>query len=94
MEPALQAPDPRDDTPESREAAAAAALRGGGGGWRPEYGGETVFLDDEGDIALSVLPKPGRLVIFDSRLMHLGRPPSALLAGCGYSTAVQIAQSP
>lgn len=41
--------------------------------WKPEWAGETVFLNDLGDIAHAVLPKPGRIVIFDGRITHAAR---------------------
>lgn len=41
--------------------------------WKPEWAGETVFLNDLGDIAHAVLPKPGRAVVFDGRIVHSAR---------------------
>lgn len=41
--------------------------------WKPEWAGETVFLNDMGDIANAVLPKPGRIVMFDGRVTHAAR---------------------
>lgn len=41
--------------------------------WKPEWAGETVFINDLGDIAHAVLPKPGRITIFDGRLTHAAR---------------------
>lgn len=38
------------------------------------WAGETVFLtDDQKDIRLAVCPKPGRIVIFDGTIPHVGR---------------------
>jgi len=42
-------------------------------GWKPEWAGETVFFDESLDIAQAVMPKPGRVVIFDNRIMHAAR---------------------
>ena len=42
--------------------------------WKPEWAGETVFLNDAGDICQAVLPKPGRVVTFDGRITHVARP--------------------
>ena len=36
--------------------------------WIPNYGGETIFYDDKLDIVHAVVPKPGRVVIFDGRI--------------------------
>ena len=44
--------------------------------WKDGWDGETVFLDDRGDIALAVRPRPNRAVFFDSRILHAGRAPS------------------
>lgn len=41
--------------------------------WKPEWAGETVFMNDLGDIAHAVLPKPGRMVMFDGRIVHAAR---------------------
>jgi Rps23 Pro-64 3,4-dihydroxylase Tpa1-like proline 4-hydroxylase len=41
--------------------------------WKPEWAGETVFINDLGDIAYAVLPRPGRAVIFDGRIVHSAR---------------------
>ena len=42
--------------------------------WHKDWAGETVIFDDEGDIVKSVLPKPGRVLIFDSTQQHCARP--------------------
>ena len=47
--------------------------------WKASWGSETVFFDknaEDADIIKSVLPKPGRLLIFDSNIPHTGRVPS------------------
>lgn len=43
--------------------------------WNPNWGGETVFYDENFDIIKSILPKPGRCIIFDGRIPHSARPP-------------------
>jgi len=44
--------------------------------WSIEMGGETVFVDSEtDDILKSVMPRPGRLIKFQSIIPHLARPP-------------------
>ena len=42
--------------------------------WHKDWAGETVIFDEEGDIVKSVLPKPGRVLIFDSTQYHCARP--------------------
>jgi hypothetical protein len=41
--------------------------------WEPDWAGETVFLDANGDIVKSVLPKRNRAVIFNANMQHAGR---------------------
>ena len=44
--------------------------------WDPEWDGQTIIYTNEGEILASILPKPGRLIGFDSRLLHRGTSPS------------------
>lgn len=47
--------------------------------WDPEWGGDTVFFDETGkSFELVSQYKPGRIVVFDSRIPHLIRPSTAL----------------
>lgn len=48
--------------------------------WCPEWAGETVFFNHTGDIVQSVIPRYGRLVIFDGRIPHAAR---SLSRRCG-----------
>jgi SM-20-related protein len=41
--------------------------------WKPEWGGETAFYDETGEITKSVMPKFGRVVLFPSETMHAAR---------------------
>ena len=41
--------------------------------WDISYGGETIFINNIGDITNSVIPKPGRAVIFDGSIPHVAR---------------------
>lgn len=41
--------------------------------WDPDWAGETVFLDERGDIARAVLPRRNRAIIFPARMRHAGR---------------------
>jgi len=41
--------------------------------WDISYAGETVFINNIGDITNSVIPKPGRAVIFDGSIPHVAR---------------------
>ena len=44
--------------------------------WNPNWGGETIFYDHNLDAQRIVTPKPGRVVMFDGRIPHTGRPPT------------------
>ncbi|NVJ60512.1 MAG: 2OG-Fe(II) oxygenase [Gammaproteobacteria bacterium] len=44
--------------------------------WHIDWAGETLFFNQQNEIGFACTPKPGRLVVFDSRIMHSGRPPS------------------
>ena len=51
--------------------------------WHPGWGGETVFLSSsaggaDAELLLPVLPKPGRLLLFDSQISHMAKPPSVI----------------
>lgn len=47
--------------------------------WQPNWHGETLFYTpDHSDVIKAVLPKPGRVVIFDGNIPHAGRDPSRL----------------
>ena len=47
--------------------------------WHPEWGGDTVFLTEDGkDIEFVSMFKPGRLVLFNPHIPHLIRPSTVL----------------
>jgi Rps23 Pro-64 3,4-dihydroxylase Tpa1-like proline 4-hydroxylase len=41
--------------------------------WQPNWGGETIIYDNEGEIKKTIVPRPGRLLVFDGNSMHSGR---------------------
>lgn len=41
--------------------------------WEPDWAGETVFVDDDGDIIRAVLPRRNRAVVFPAGIQHAGR---------------------
>lgn len=49
--------------------------------WNCDWGGETAFFSDTGDIIASVLPKKGRAVVFDGTIRHGARPLSRYFTG-------------
>lgn len=58
--------------------------------WDIEWGGETVFFDRNDEIALAVRPKPGRLVVFDGAIKHVGRPPTRICYRPRYTLAIKL----
>jgi SM-20-related protein len=44
--------------------------------WEPAWGGETVFFDNDGDVAASILPRPRRALVFKGDVLHVARAPS------------------
>jgi SM-20-related protein len=41
--------------------------------WEPDWAGETVFLDERGEILKSILPGPNRAIIFPAQIQHACR---------------------
>jgi len=62
--------------------------------WDVEWGGETMFYDAQDDVACAVTPKPGRLVIFDGAIKHVGRPPNRICYAPRYTFAIKFERIP
>lgn len=62
--------------------------------WDVEWGGETLFFDESDDVACAVIPKPGRLVIFDGAIKHVGRPPNRICYAPRYTFAIKFERIP
>jgi SM-20-related protein len=58
--------------------------------WDIEWGGETLFFDAKDDVACAVIPKPGRLVVFDGAIKHVGRPPNRICYTPRYTFAIKF----
>ncbi len=58
--------------------------------WEAEWGGETLFFDSQMDARFVVTPRPGRLVIFDGRIPHVGRPPNRICYAPRYTFAYKL----
>lgn len=58
--------------------------------WDLEWGGETVFFDSSGDAQAIVSPKPGRLLLFDGAIRHVGRPPNRNCLVSRYTFAIKL----
>ena len=62
--------------------------------WDADWGGETVFYDDDRDARFIVSPRPGRLVVFDGSIPHAGRPPARHCTSARYSFAIKLEREP
>lgn len=58
--------------------------------WDVEWGGETLFFDMAQEAVVAVTPKPGRLVIFDGAITHVGRPPNRICYHPRYTFAIKF----
>lgn len=58
--------------------------------WNVEWGGETLFYNSKMDAEAAVTPKPGRLVIFDGAITHVGRPPNRICYAPRYTLAFKL----
>ena len=44
--------------------------------WQPDWGGETIFYNDDNDAVLAVSPRPGRLVVSRAAILHRATVPT------------------
>jgi len=44
--------------------------------WQPDWGGETIYYNDDEDAQFAISPRPGRLVVARGALLHRGNVPS------------------
>jgi SM-20-related protein len=58
--------------------------------WNVEWGGETLFFDSSMDAQVVVSPRPGRLVVFDGSLQHVGRPPNRICFASRFTLAYKL----
>merc|ERR1719440_825037 len=61
--------------------------------WRAEFGGETVFYDEDREIVDAVEPRPGRLCLFTGSILHKGSPPGRLVYESRFTTAFKFSPS-
>lgn len=62
--------------------------------WDVEWGGETVFYNSQKDAEAVVTPKPGRLVVFDGSILHVGRPPNRICYAPRFTLAYKLEPRP
>ena len=58
--------------------------------WDIEWGGETLFYNDNDDCVFASTPKPGRTVIFHGAIKHVGRPPNRICYTPRYTLAFKL----
>jgi len=58
--------------------------------WQPDWDGETIYQDQNGEILLAVKPAPNRAVLFDGRIPHAGRAPSRFYGGLRVTLAFKL----
>lgn len=58
--------------------------------WDIEWGGETLFFDAAGEAEIAVAPRPGRLLLFDGAIRHVGRPPNRNCYVSRYTFAIKL----
>jgi SM-20-related protein len=58
--------------------------------WKPDWGGETIYYNDEEDTELAIMPRPGRLVIARGALLHRGNVPTRACHEERYTLAYKL----
>ena len=58
--------------------------------WQPDWGGETIYYNDEQDAELAVMPKPGRLLIARGAILHRGNVPTRACYEERYTLAYKL----
>jgi SM-20-related protein len=59
--------------------------------WNHNWSGETVFYNEARDeIIRAVYPRPGRIVVFDSRIPHVAREPNRICPVVRYTIAIKL----
>ncbi len=58
--------------------------------WQIDWGGETIFYDDNNEAQLAVAPKPGRMVISRGAILHRGTVPTRACHEERYTIAYKL----
>jgi SM-20-related protein len=58
--------------------------------WHPDWGGETIYYNDQEDAELVVMPNPGRLVIARGAMLHRGNVPTRICYEERYTLAYKL----
>lgn len=62
--------------------------------WENGWDGETVFYDNNGEVAFAVRPRPNRALFFDARVLHNGRAPSRFCTELRVTVAYKLQAVP
>lgn len=62
--------------------------------WNIEWGGETLLFNSNDDAEFVVSPRPGRLLLFDGRIRHAGRPPNRICTIPRFTFALKLEPDP
>ena len=77
----------RDSLPEERHVT---ALYYANLEWQPDWGGETIYYNDDEDAELAITPRPGRLVVARGAVLHRGNVPSRACYEERYTLAYKL----
>jgi len=58
--------------------------------WKNHWEGETMFVDQQGEVITAVKPHPNRAVFFDSRILHYGKAPGRAFPGLRVTIAFKL----
>lgn len=58
--------------------------------WQPDWGGETIYYNDEEEPEIIVMPRPGRLVIARGAALHRGNVPTRVCYEQRYTLAYKL----
>jgi SM-20-related protein len=58
--------------------------------WHAEWEGETMFVNEQGEVIAALKPEPNRAVFFDARIPHYGRAPGRLYGGLRVTIAFKL----
>ena len=61
--------------------------------WKPDWGGETIYYNDEEEAEIVVMPRPGRLVIARGAVLHRGTVPTRTCYEERYTLAYKLDSS-
>lgn len=61
--------------------------------WQPDWGGETIYYNDEEEAEIVVMPRPGRLVIARGAVLHRGTVPTRICYEERYTLAYKMNSS-